>query len=526
FSRGTNKSGESQVVEWNKKEGIVKRTYIGCTNHSIGVIHFDITKNRFIAVGDDYVIKIWDIDNVNLLSTLDAEGGLQASPRIRFNKDGNLLAVTANDNKIKVLATMAGIRFMDSVESQSHMSLIEAETITKNGGTRNAKEVRPNLTEERTKGSRKLTTEINEVAQLRLLRLSAIIKTDKILRLLYTHSGNSILALASNGVHLIWKWTKREHNLSGQATTKVAPQLMQPTSGMLMVNDLTNAKPSDALPCFTLSKNDSYIMSSSGGKVSLFNMVTHKVLASFMSPPPTPTYLALHLKDNNIMAVGTEDGGIHIYNVPVDKVETKFKAHSKRITSLAFSVVLNALVSLGADGQIITWNLDNWEKTKSTSIRIPIGRVEMASSDVQVQFLLDQKHMLVVHETQLAIYDASELECLKQWMENDCMTPISHAVLSCDNQLVYASFRDGIVRLLTLPNFQLRCLINPSAYLPEDSCYSVLPISVAANPLDPNQFAVGLTDGTVVVFEPPVSDGKWVVVPWPTPADEVKLVSM
>ena len=58
---------------------LVKRTYIACTNHSIGVIHFDITKNRFVAVGDDYVIKIWDIDNVNLLSTLDAEGGLQVS---------------------------------------------------------------------------------------------------------------------------------------------------------------------------------------------------------------------------------------------------------------------------------------------------------------------------------------------------------------------------------------------------------------------------------------------------------------
>lgn len=63
-----------------------------------------------------------------------------------------------------------------------------------------------------------------------------------------------------------------------QATTKNAPQLVQPTSGVLMTNDLTNAKTEDSLPCFALSKNDSYVMSSSGGKISLFNMMTFKVI--------------------------------------------------------------------------------------------------------------------------------------------------------------------------------------------------------------------------------------------------------
>lgn len=63
-----------------------------------------------------------------------------------------------------------------------------------------------------------------------------------------------------------------------QATTKAAPQLVQPTSGMLMTNDLTNSRPEDAVPCFALSKNDSYVMSSSGGKISLFNMMSFKVI--------------------------------------------------------------------------------------------------------------------------------------------------------------------------------------------------------------------------------------------------------
>lgn len=41
---------------------------------------------------------------------------------------------------------------------------------------------------------------------------------------------------------------------------------------------------------------------------------------------------------------------------------------------------------------------------------------------------------------------------------------------------------------------------------------------VAAHPLEPNQFALGLTDGGVHVLEPPESEGKWGTAP-PLPAE-------
>ena len=44
-----------------------------------------------------------------------------------------------------------------------------------------------------------------------------------------------------------------------------------------MTNDISDINPEDAVPCFALSKNDSYVMSASGGKISLFNMMTFKV---------------------------------------------------------------------------------------------------------------------------------------------------------------------------------------------------------------------------------------------------------
>ena len=44
-----------------------------------------------------------------------------------------------------------------------------------------------------------------------------------------------------------------------------------------MTNDVADTNPEEAVPCFALSKNDSYVMSASGGKISVFNMLTYKV---------------------------------------------------------------------------------------------------------------------------------------------------------------------------------------------------------------------------------------------------------
>lgn len=79
FSCGTSKDGESSVVEWNESEGAVKRTYQGFRKRSLGVVQFDTTKNRFLVAGDDFSIKFWDMDNIQLLTTVDADGGLPVS---------------------------------------------------------------------------------------------------------------------------------------------------------------------------------------------------------------------------------------------------------------------------------------------------------------------------------------------------------------------------------------------------------------------------------------------------------------
>ncbi|KAJ0078759.1 hypothetical protein Patl1_24433 [Pistacia atlantica] len=76
FSCGTSKEGESHLVEWNESEGDIKKKYSGFRKCSLGVVQFDTTWNRFLAAGDEFQIKFWDMDNANMLAAVDADGGL------------------------------------------------------------------------------------------------------------------------------------------------------------------------------------------------------------------------------------------------------------------------------------------------------------------------------------------------------------------------------------------------------------------------------------------------------------------
>ncbi|KAL8153389.1 hypothetical protein V2J09_011149 [Rumex salicifolius] len=535
FSCGTNNEGESFLVEWNETEGAVKRTYNGIGKRSIGVVQFDTTKNRFLAAGDEFLIKIWDMDNTNLLTTIDADGGLPASPCLRFNKEGFLLAVSTNDNGIKVLANSDGVRLMRSLESRNldaSRSAMKGPLVANlgpnspgtgtsvgfperslqmtgmNGESRSLMDVKPRSDDLEKCRVWKLT-EINEPSQLRSLRLPDQTLAVRIVRLIYTNSGAALLALSGNAVHKLWKWQRNERNLTGKVTTNLAPQLWQPPSGILMTNELGEGNLEDAVPCFALSKNDSYIMSTSGGKISLFNMMTFKTMTTFMPPPPAATSLVFHPQDNNVIAIGMNDSTIQIYNVRVDEVKSILKGHQKKVTGLAFSNALNVLISSGADAQLCVWSTDGWEKQASKFLQIPSGRASNPQAHTRVQFHQDQTHVLAVHESQVAIYEAPKLEAVKQWIPPPPIGSIMDATFSCDSQLIHVCFDDGTLGVLTASTLSPRCLIKPAAYFPASISTRTHPNVIAAHPSDPCQFAVGLSDGGVHVFEPLEAEGKW-----------------
>ncbi|CAI9782452.1 unnamed protein product [Fraxinus pennsylvanica] len=92
-------------------------------------------------------------------------------------------------------------------------------------------------------------------------------------RLIYTNSGNAILALYANSVHNLSKWPKIDGNPTGEARENTMPKFWKPRSRILMTNHINRMNPEDRVPCFALSKNDAYVISASGGKISLYNIV-------------------------------------------------------------------------------------------------------------------------------------------------------------------------------------------------------------------------------------------------------------
>ncbi|CAJ1868536.1 unnamed protein product [Sphenostylis stenocarpa] len=545
FSCGTSKDGESFLVEWNETEGSIKRTYNGFRKKSAGVVQFDTTQNRFLAAGEEGQVKFWEMDNTNLLTSTDAEGGLQALPLLRFNKEGNLLAVTTADNGFKILANVSGLRSLRTVETPRFEALrspINSAVIKASGSSAvnvtpanckvdRSSPVRPSpilnggvdptgrnseilraVEDGLDRAKPWQLSEIVDPVQCRLVTMpDSTDSSSKVIRLLYTNSGAGILALGSNGVQRLWKWARSEQNPNGKATASVVPQHWQPNSGLLMTNDVSGVNLDEAVPCIALSKNDSYVLSACGGKASLFNMMTFKVMTTFMPPPPASTFLVFHPQDNNIIAMGMEDSTIYIYNVRVDEVKSKLKGHQKQITGFAFSTCLNILVSSGADAQLCVWSIDTWEKRKSVPLQLPAGKAPVG--DTRVQFHLDQIRLLVAHETQLAIYDASKMDRIRQWVPQDVLAaPITYAAYSCNSQLIYATFCDGNTGVFDADSLRLRCRIAPSAYFSPAALsgkQSVYPVVVAAHPVEPYQFAVGLTDGSVKVVEPSESEGNW-----------------
>ncbi|KAK6927583.1 WD40 repeat [Dillenia turbinata] len=517
FSCGTAKSGKSIIVEWDDSDGCVKHSYEGLVENSSRVLHFDTAKNQFLAAGDDFLIKFWDMDAVELLMAIDADGGLPGSPYLCFNKRGTLLAVSANDDQVKILADEQGIQMLQNMQYDIGTVNVPgdlSESLNKIVEIKDMEVARFTSVEEMNVESKVERSEIIDTVRCQSfwLPIPEDMQISRISRLTYTNAGYAILALASNGNHLLWKWLRKEANPSGMATAKVSPELWKSkrsSPSPLMTKKPSCSNPEEVVSCFALSKNDSYVVSASGGDISLYNMLTLKEMRTFCPAPPAATFIALHPRDNNVIAIGRADSTVVIYNIRIDEVQCTLEGHTGKISGLIFSFMLNLLVSVGVDSQVIVWSTDSWKKENSTFLQIPDGKSVAALTDPSIQLHGNQAHFLAVHETHLALYEASTLLLENQWVPGELSAAISHATYSCNSELVYAGFTDGALLVLDASVLQPKYRIDPSAYRTSEISLNSYPLVIAAHTSIPNQLAVGFSEGGVCVLEPLESEGKW-----------------
>ncbi|GAB4836949.1 hypothetical protein Ancab_001861 [Ancistrocladus abbreviatus] len=294
---------------------------------------------------------------------------------------------------------------------------------------------------------------------------------------------------------------------SDAATTEVHPVLCHQSSGLMMTNDMIGINCVDATLCLALSKSDSYCMKASGGKASLFNLLTAKLMTTFACAPLAATVLSFLPKDNCIIAIGLDDSTIRIYNIRQDEILSKLEGHNQRITSIAISSELDVLISAGADCQTQEWA---FEKEKSSLLVYMDQHAAVNIYPLPLLRLLRLLHFLVIHERQHSVFSAIDLVCISQWTVGEPWALISGATFACNGQLIYCSFTYGTVCIVASSSFRLDRRILPTAYLPSGVSPPVL---IAVHPRLPTQFALGLTNGEIFVLEPLEEVGKWDALP-------------
>lgn len=323
-------------------------------------------------------------------------------------------------------------------------------------------------------------------------------------RVLYTPTGASIIALGSNGVHKVWNWEMKETQSIAKAMRQAPCDLWRPNFETEMINELRE-NGDRARAWFSLDKTGTFLLSASGGEVSVYSMNSLKKLSLGIAfpYPPAATCVAFSNKEYNTIAVGMDDSSILIYSFIFNEIKCKLSGHEKSITGLAFSKILNVLVSCGADAQLCVWSVVGWEKMASAVLQ--------TGGCAGVLFHSDETRLVAFNEREMSLYGVQHLDRLSQWTPQG--THITDVTLSVDGHSAFACCNNGKVHIFLYTRalgLIPTCWINPTAYLaPHSVSGGVFPRAIAAHPSEANQFALGLSDGSVVVVEPLESDGKW-----------------
>ncbi|CAN7008492.1 unnamed protein product [Brassica rapa subsp. trilocularis] len=357
--------------------------------------------------------------------------------------------------------------------------------------------------------------EINHPSECSSLVLPDYWSGERIACLTYSPCGDYILALADDATHKLWTWSTGQNEFC-KHTPRVLkedvfpkPRLHQPMSGKTMKNEIATSV-EDSTSCFAIK--GSYLFSTSGGKIAVFDLKSFERVASFGSPiKPTATYFIFIPVD--LLAVGLDDGSILIHCLSSRKIKEKLDGHDQRITCLAFSRCFNVLVSSGADGKLCVWSTKRWLKlTSIDSIQNFCTRRNNVSSLVtQIQFDPYQIELLVVQDKWISRHAAPTLDCLRQWVPDESEAAITSATYSSDGEIICVGFRSESIKILDSMTFLIKCRINLTAFtqpIPSNIRVKVYPAVVAAHPSHPSQISVGLSNGKVIILQP-LGRGGW-----------------
>lgn len=194
-------------------------------------------------------------------------------------------------------------------------------------------------------------------------------------------------------------------------------------------------------------------VASSSGTVWVYDLADGKLCATFLGHTKGISAVAFSPNDSNIIASGSDDLSIRLWNVATQKCLCILKKHTYHVTALQFNTKGNVLVSGSADETIVVWDLAQGRSLRTLAAHSdPVSSISLSPDDTIIAS--------ASHDGLMRLFDTETGQCLKTLVYNSASHgtatastsdvvnfPISNVLFSPNGKYILSSSLDGKIRL-------------------------------------------------------------------------------
>lgn len=194
-------------------------------------------------------------------------------------------------------------------------------------------------------------------------------------------------------------------------------------------------------------------LSSSAGVVWIYNLADCSLSATLLGHTKGISAIAFSPNDSNILASGSDDLSIRVWNISTQKCLRVLKKHTFHVTTLQFNSKGNVLISGSADETIVVWDLAQGRSLRTLAAHSdPVSSISLSPDDSIIAS--------ASHDGLMRLFDTETGQCLKTLVYNSTSHgtatastsdvvnfPISNVLFSPNGKYVLSSSLDGKIRL-------------------------------------------------------------------------------
>lgn len=152
-------------------------------------------------------------------------------------------------------------------------------------------------------------------------------------------------------------------------------------------------------------------VASSCGTIWVYNLTDNTLCATLTGHSKGVSAIAFSPNDSSILASGSDDLSIRLWNVETQKCLRILKKHTYHVTTLQFNTKGNILVSGAADETIVVWDLAQGNSLRTLSAHSdPVSCISLSPDDSLIAS--------ASHDGLMRLFDTETGQCLKTLVYN------------------------------------------------------------------------------------------------------------